>query len=228
MGTLFVVGTPIGNLEDISPRAVRVLGEVAVVAAEDTRRTRALLTHLGLSKPMLALYADVERGRAPLVLDALDRGDVAYCTDGGMPVVSDPGAHLVNQARSAGHDVVVIPGPSAVTAALAASGFSGDRFLFGGFLPRKSSEMTRIFLALEGDRRTYVAYESAPRLLKTLDIISATLPGRRCAVARELTKVHEEVRVGPALELADHYRARPPRGEVTVVVEGAAKKQGNA
>jgi 16S rRNA (cytidine1402-2'-O)-methyltransferase len=228
VGTLFIVGTPIGNLEDISPRAVRVLGEVGLVAAEDTRRTRALLTHLGLSKPLLAVYADVERGRTPRVLEALDAGDVAYCTDGGMPVVSDPGAHLVGSARAAGHDVVVIPGPSAVTAAVAASGFPGDRFVFGGFLPRKASEMTRAFEALEGDRRTYVAYESAQRLVKTLDIISATLPGRRCAVARELTKVHEEVRVGLAAELVEHYRGRPPKGEITIVVEGAARKQGNA
>jgi 16S rRNA (cytidine1402-2'-O)-methyltransferase len=225
LGTLFIVGTPIGNLEDISPRATRVLGEVALVAAEDTRRTRALLTHLGLSKPMVAVYADVERGRADQVLEALSTGDVAYCTDGGMPVVSDPGAHLVDRARGDGHAVVVVPGPSAVTAALAGSGFSGDRFIFGGFLPRKASEMTRGFQALADDRRTFVAYESPQRLLKTLDIIAATLPERRCAVARELTKVHEEVRVGNAAELAAHYRAKPPKGEVTILVEGASRKK---
>jgi 16S rRNA (cytidine1402-2'-O)-methyltransferase len=225
MGTLYVVGTPIGNLEDLTPRAARVLGEVALVAAEDTRRTRALLTHLGISKPMLAVYADVERARTGRVLEALDAGDVAYCTDGGMPAVSDPGAHVVDRARAAGHEVVVIPGPSAVTAAIAASGFAGDRFVFHGFLPRKSSEMTRLFASLEGDRRTHVAYESPQRLLKTLDIISATLPDRRCAVARELTKVHEEVRVGRAAELAQHYREAPPRGEITVLVEGAGRKE---
>jgi 16S rRNA (cytidine1402-2'-O)-methyltransferase len=225
VGTLFIIGTPIGNLEDITTRATRVLGEVALVAAEDTRRTRALLTHLGISKPMVAVYADVERGRADQVLEALLMGDVAYCTDGGMPVVSDPGAHLVDRARAAGHPVVVIPGPSAVTAALAGSGFGGDRFVFGGFLPRKASEMTRVFQALAEDRRTFVAFESPQRLLKTLDIISATLPDRRCAVARELTKVHEEIRVGSAAELAEHYRTRPPKGEVTILVEGASRKK---
>ncbi len=225
MGTLFVVGTPIGNLEDMTPRAARVLGEVSMVAAEDTRRTRALLTHLGISKPLLAIYADVERGRAQQVLDGLDAGDVAYCTDGGMPVVSDPGAHLVDRARAAGHPVVVIPGPSAVTAAIAGSGFGGDRFVFGGFLPRKSSEMTRLFESLAEDRRTFVAYESAQRVVKTLDIISATLPDRRCAVARELTKVYEEIRVGLSSELAEHYRARPPKGEITILIEGAARKK---
>ena len=223
MGTLYVVGTPIGNLEDISPRAARVLGEVSLVAAEDTRRTRALLTHLGIGKPLLSVHADVERSRAGRVLAALDAGDVALCTDGGMPVVSDPGAHLVDTARAHGHNVVVVPGPSAVTSALALSGFGGDRFVFLGFLPRKASEMTRAFEALAAERSTAVAFESPQRLLKTLDIISATLPGRRCAVARELTKVHEEVRVGTADELAGHYRQHPPRGEVTVLVEGARR-----
>ena len=225
MGTLYVVGTPIGNLEDLTPRAARVLAQVALVAAEDTRRTRGLLTHLGISKPLLAVYADVERARLERVLEALEAGDVAYCTDGGMPVVSDPGAHLVDQARGAGHEVVVIPGPSAVTAAIAASGFRGDRFRFLGFLPRKSTQMTALFEELVECRDTVVAYESPQRLLKTLDIISATLPARRCAVARELTKMHEEVRVGAAAELADHYRQVPARGEITVLVEGAARRK---
>ena len=225
MGTLYVVGTPIGNLEDITLRATRILGEVALVAAEDTRRTQALLTHLGIRKPLLALYADVERTRFQKVLDALGQGDVALCTDGGMPVVSDPGAFVIDRARGAGYQVTVIPGPSAATAALAASGFGGDRFVFLGFLPRKQSEMTTLFTAYLDDRRTLVGYESPQRLLKSLDTISATLPDRRVAVARELTKVHEEVRVGLAVELAGHYREHPPRGEVTLVVEGAAKKK---
>lgn len=225
MGTLFVVGTPIGNLEDISPRAGRVLGEVALVAAEDTRRTRALLTHLGIGKPLLSVHADVERSRAQRVLDALDHGDVALCTDGGMPAISDPGAHLVDMVRGAGHAVVVVPGPSAVTSALAASGFGADRFVFLGFLPRKASQMTAAFEALATERATAVAFESPQRLVKTLDIISATLPGRRCAVARELTKVHEEVRVGSASELAEHYRLHPPKGEITVLVEGAPRRR---
>ncbi|GAC1334582.1 MAG: hypothetical protein NVSMB17_16400 [Candidatus Dormibacteria bacterium] len=219
------MGTPIGNLEDITVRATRILGEVALVAAEDTRRTQALLTHLGIRKPLLALYAEVERTRFRKVLAALDQGDVALCTDGGMPVVSDPGAFVIDQARNSGHQVTVVPGPSAATAALAASGFGGDRFVFLGFLPRKQTEMTALFAAYGEDRRTLVAFESAQRLLKTLDTICATLPDRRVAVARELTKVHEEIRVAAADELAGHYRDHPPRGEVTLVVEGAARKK---
>jgi 16S rRNA (cytidine1402-2'-O)-methyltransferase len=223
LGTLYVVGTPIGNLEDLSPRAARVLGEVSLVAAEDTRRTLGLLTHLGLRKRMVSVHADVERSRGVTVVDALDSGDVAFCTDGGMPAISDPGAHLVALAREAGHEVVVVPGPSAVTAALALSGMNADRFIFLGFLPRKASEMTRVFENLRADRRTAVAFESPQRLLKTLDIIAATLPERHCAVARELTKVHEELRSGTATELAAHYRIHPPRGELTLVLAGAAK-----
>lgn len=223
--TLYIVGTPIGNLEDLTPRAARVLAAVALVAAEDTRRTRRLLTHLGVSKPMLSVHADAERGRANQIIAALQHGDVALCTDAGMPSISDPGAHLVERVREAGHDVAVIPGPSAVTAALALSGFSGDRFLFLGFLPRRSSEMTRAVEALTDEPRTAVAFESPNRLLKALDIIAATLPGRTCAVARELTKVHEELRTGTASALADHYRRHPPRGEITIVIEGAARRR---
>ncbi|MFN2464507.1 MAG: 16S rRNA (cytidine(1402)-2'-O)-methyltransferase [Candidatus Dormibacteria bacterium] len=219
-GTLYVVGTPIGNLEDLSPRGARVLGEVILVAAEDTRRTQALLTHLGIRKPLIAVYAEVERSRSGRVLEALTGGDVALCTDGGMPAISDPGAFLVNSARAAGHVVVVIPGPTAVASALAASGFSADRFIFLGFLPRKQTQMTAAFLELEDERRTVVAYESPHRLLKALDTISTTLADRRVAVARELTKVHEEVRVATAEVLAAHYREHPPRGEVTIVIEG--------
>ena len=220
-----MVGTPIGNLDDLTPRAARVLGEVALVAAEDTRRTRGLLSHLGLHKPLISLHGDVERARLPRVLETLAGGDVAFCTDGGMPVVSDPGAALVDAARQAGFSVVVVPGPSAVAAALAGSGFSGDRFVFLGFLPRKSSEMTRAVTALAEDRRTAVAFESPHRLLKALDIIAAVLPARRCAVARELTKVHEEIRVATAAELGEHYRQHPPRGEITLLVEGAPKRR---
>jgi 16S rRNA (cytidine1402-2'-O)-methyltransferase len=225
LGTLYVVGTPIGNLEDLSPRAARVFAEVGLVAAEDTRRTMGLLTHLGLRKRMVSLHADVERARARGVVAELDSIDVAFCTDGGMPAISDPGAHLVELAREAGHAVVVVPGPSAVTAALAISGMNADRFIFLGFLPRKGAEMTRLMEGLREDRNTLVALESPQRLLKSLDIIAATLPERRCAVARELTKVHEELRVGTAAELAAHYRAHPPRGEITLVVAGAAKKR---
>jgi 16S rRNA (cytidine1402-2'-O)-methyltransferase len=228
MGTLYVVGTPIGNLEDLTPRAVRVLGEVDLVAAEDTRRTRRLLTHLGISKPLLSVHADAERGRAAQVIDALREGDVALCTDAGMPSISDPGAHLVDRVRDAGHGLAVIPGPSAVTAALALSGFNADRFVFLGFLPRKASEIARTVGALALETRTVVAFESPYRLIKALDIIAEALPERRCAVARELTKVHEELRVGAASELAAHYRQKAVKGEITLLVEGAPGRRKSA
>jgi len=211
MGTLYVIGTPIGNLEDLAPRAARTLAEVALVAAEDTRRTRQLLTHLGISKPLLSVHAGAERGRATQVVEALVDGDVALCTDAGMPSISDPGAHLVGRARAAGHHVVVIPGPSAVTAALALSGFAADRFIFLGFLPRKAGEMARTVGALAEETRTAVAFESPYRLLKALDIIAQTLPGRRCAVAGSSSS---PTLAGPAAHPRPRRRAsaarRPP------------------
>jgi 16S rRNA (cytidine1402-2'-O)-methyltransferase len=215
------VGTPIGNLEDLTPRAARILGEVSLVAAEDTRRTRALLTHLGISKPMARLDANVEHSpRLASVVEALDRGDVAFCTDGGMPLVSDPGARLVQAAGEAGHDVTVIPGPSAVTAALALAGVSADAFVFLGFLPRKPGQMTKLLENLRDEVRPAVAFDSPHRLVKSLRLIADGLPDRRLAVAREITKVHEELRWGTAAELLEHYTSHPPKGEITIVVEG--------
>jgi 16S rRNA (cytidine1402-2'-O)-methyltransferase len=196
-----------------------------LVAAEDTRRTRALLSHLGLHRPLISVHGDIERPRSGHILSALAGGDVAFCTDAGMPALSDPGAATVTAARDAGHQVVVVPGPSAVTAALALSGFAADRFIFAGFLPRKTGELTRLFESLSGEHRTVVAFDSPQRLLKSLDIISAALPERRCAVARELTKVHEECRVAVAGELLRHYRANPAKGEITIVIEGAPKRK---
>ena len=216
-----MVGTPIGNLDDLSPRAARILGEVSLVAAEDTRRTRALLTHLGISKPMARLDANVEHSpRLERVLKALAAGDVALCTDGGMPVISDPGARLVSAARAAGHAVAVVPGPSAVTAALALAGVAADRFLFLGFLPRKATQMVRAFELLREEARPAVAFESPQRLLKALGILAEVLPERRVSVAREMTKIHEELRSGTAAELLSHYEQHPPRGEICIVIEG--------
>jgi 16S rRNA (cytidine1402-2'-O)-methyltransferase len=209
----------------MTPRAARILAEVSLVAAEDTRRTRQLLTHLGISKPMVSLHADAERARTDQVLRALESGDVAFCTDGGMPNISDPGAFLVDHAHAAGVRVEVIPGPSAVTSALALAGVPANRFVFAGFLPRKSSEMTRTVAELGALSMPTVYFESPVRLLKALDIISTTLPDRRCWVAREMTKVHEELRSGSAAELALHYRAHPPRGEVTLIVGGAQRSR---
>jgi 16S rRNA (cytidine1402-2'-O)-methyltransferase len=213
-----VVGTPIGNLEDLSLRATRVLGAVSLVAAEDTRRTRALLSHLGVSKPMERLDANVEHSpRLLRVVAALDAGDVALCSDGGMPVISDPGAKLVQAARAAGHAVEVIPGPSAVTAALALAGVPADSFVFLGFLPRKATQMARALEALREEARPAVAFESPMRLLKALQVAADVLPERQVAVARELTKVHEELRWGTPTELLAHYIAHVPKGEITII-----------
>jgi 16S rRNA (cytidine1402-2'-O)-methyltransferase len=223
-GTLFVVGTPIGNLEDLTPRAARVLGEVAAVAAEDTRRTRGLLSHLGLRVRLISLPAEAERDRAGAVLNLLRDGrDVALVTDAGMPGISDPGQFLVSSCLEEGIAVTVVPGPSAVLAALVASGLPSDRWSFEGFLPRKGPARRARLAAIAGDDRTTVVFESPRRAAGTLgDLAAACGEGRRAAVARELTKVHEEVLRGTLAELAAELGGRDEvKGEVTIVLEGA-------
>jgi 16S rRNA (cytidine1402-2'-O)-methyltransferase len=221
-GTLYVVGTPIGNLEDLTPRAARILGEVDVVAAEDTRRTRGLLTHLGLHTRLVSLPAVGERARAESVLNELRAGrDVALVTDAGMPGVSDPGQFLVSRAIEDGLQVTVVPGPSAVLHALVASGLPSDRWAFEGFLPRKGRERTDRLATLAQDERTTVVFESPRRVGATLEDLAQALGiDRRAAVCRELTKLHEEVVRGTLGELAASYADREVRGEVGIVIEG--------
>ena len=223
-GTLFVVGTPIGNLEDLTPRAARVLGEVDAVAAEDTRRTRGLLAHLGVRVRLLSLPAAAERERTEPVLALLRDGrDVALVTDAGMPGVSDPGQHLIARALAEGMAVEVVPGPSAVLAALVASGLPAERWAFEGFLPRKGPARRERLASIAGDPRAAVLFESPRRAAVTLgDLVAACGPDRRGAVARELTKLHEEVLRGTLAELAADLAGRDEvKGEVTIVVEGA-------
>jgi 16S rRNA (cytidine1402-2'-O)-methyltransferase len=215
-----VVATPIGNLEDVTLRALRVLGEVSAIAAEDTRVTARLLARHGLRKPMISYRAPVERRSLGRVLDALETGDVALVSDAGTPTLSDPGQALVDAAWDAGHQVVPIPGPSAVTAALAASGFGGTGFSFLGYLPRKPGQLRRLLERLREDERPAVAFESPHRVIKSLQAIAEVLPERRLAVARELTKVHEEVLRGTAAELGQALDGRA-RGEFTLVIAGA-------
>jgi 16S rRNA (cytidine1402-2'-O)-methyltransferase len=215
-----VVATPIGNLEDVTLRALRVLGEVSAIAAEDTRVTARLLTRHGLRKPMISYRAPVERRSLGRILDALETGDVALVSDAGTPTLSDPGQALVDAAWDAGHQVVPIPGPSAVTAALAASGFGGTGFSFLGYLPRKPGQLRRLLERLREDERPAVAFESPHRVIKSLQAIAEVLPERRLAVARELTKVHEEVLRGTAAELGQALDGRA-RGEFTLVIAGA-------
>ena len=220
MGKLYVVGTPIGNLEDLTPRAARVLGEVSLIAAEDTRVTRRLLSHLGLHTPMVSYNEHNQHQRLPALLDALGSGGVALVTDAGMPGVSDPGAELVSQAAAAGFPVEAVPGVSAVTTAMAMSGMSGDEFLFLGFLPRKARERRARLQKLTRSTHTLVIFEAPHRLQATLKDIVAVLGDREMSVCRELTKFYEEVFRGNASEALTHFRE--PRGEFVLVLHGAA------
>jgi 16S rRNA (cytidine1402-2'-O)-methyltransferase len=217
---LFVVATPIGNLEDVTARAVRVLGEVGAIAAEDTRVTSRLLARHGIRKPLISYRAPVERRGLPRVMSALDEGDVALVSDAGTPTLSDPGQALVTAAWAAGHTVVPIPGPSAISAALSVAGYGGPGFVFLGYLPRKPGEMRRLLASLADDPRPAVAFESPYRARKSLGLIAAALPDRQLTVARELTKVHEQVVRGTATEVLAAL-SDPARGEFTLVISGA-------
>jgi 16S rRNA (cytidine1402-2'-O)-methyltransferase len=212
-----VVGTPIGNLEDITLRAVRVLGEVSAIAAEDTRVTSRLLARHGLRKPMLSYRAPVEERGLPRVLAALEQGDVALVTDAGTPVLSDPGQRLVAAAWEAGHRVVPLPGPSAVTAALSASGLPGTGFCFTGYLPRKAGELRRLFESLRDAPGPVLAFESPYRIRKSLAVLAEVLPDRQVALARELTKLHEEIVRGTPSEVLGALGERV-KGEITLVI----------
>ena len=220
-GTLYVVATPIGNLGDLTPRAAEVLRSVAAVAAEDTRRTLKLFAHLGAPVPdMLSLPAFDERARVGRIVERLVAGeDVALCTDAGTPGVSDPGAALVAAAWDAGARVVPVPGPSAALAALSASGFPADRFLFAGFLPRKGGARAEALRALAGAGATLVLYEAGNRTAATLADLAAALGDRPALVARELTKLHETLLRGTLADVAARIPAEVP-GEVTIVVSG--------
>ena len=218
MPTLYIVGTPIGNLEDLTPRAARVLGEVSLVAAEDTRVSRRLLSHLGIRPRTTSFHQHNWRDKLDGVLAELARGDVALVTDAGMPGISDPGSELVAAAAQAGFKVEVVPGPSAVTAALALSGFPGDAFLFLGFLPRRKKERQTSLRQVSSSAVPLVLFEAPHRLRATLADLDTVLGDRPLAVCRELTKLHEEVFRGTAAQALDHFAS--PRGEVVVVLQG--------
>jgi len=221
--TLYVVATPLGNLADLSARAADLLRTVPVVAAEDTRRTRGLLTHLGVAPQLLSYHAHSEDRRLATLLEILRGGrDVALVSDAGTPVVSDPGTELVAAVRAAGITVVPIPGPSAVATALSAAGLRGDRYLFLGFLPRKGGERARLLARAAEEEWSVVLFEAPARLVDLLeDLAKMAGGGRRAVVARELTKLHEEIRSGTLDELGRYYSEHPPRGELTLVLEGA-------
>jgi 16S rRNA (cytidine1402-2'-O)-methyltransferase len=222
-GKLVVCGTPIGNLEDAPPRLARVLAEADLVACEDTRQTRKLLTHLGVKTRMTSYHDVDERDRAKDLADRVAAGlSLALVTDAGMPAVSDPGYHLVAACLERGVQVEVVPGPSAVLAALVVSGLPTDRFCFEGFPPRRVGARDRRLAELAAEPRTMVFFEAPHRALATLGAMAVAFGADRpCAVVRELTKVHEEVLRGSLAEVAERLAANGPRGELTLVVGGA-------
>jgi 16S rRNA (cytidine1402-2'-O)-methyltransferase len=227
-GTLYIVATPIGNLDDLSPRATRALGSASLIAAEDTRRTRRLLDRVGLAKEMLSLFEHNEESQSARILEALAGGrDVALVSDAGTPLISDPGLRLVRAAITAGIAVECIPGPSAVTAALSVAGLPTDRFAFEGFLPRKQAQRGARLAELAAESRTLVFFESVHRVAATLaDMIAAFGEDRSAVVARELTKINEQVARGSLRELAARLdRDIPLRGEFVIVVAGETRER---
>lgn len=220
-----LVGTPIGNLGDLSPRAVEALTTADTIACEDTRRTRALLSHLGLpaARRLIAVHDHNEAAEVAGVLARLDKGEqVVVVTDAGMPGISDPGERLVAAAAAAGHAVEVVPGPTAMIAALVVSGLPTSRFCFEGFLPRKGSSRSRRLAEVSADQRTTVIFEAPHRIRHTVaDLAEAAGGLRRVALVRELTKLHEEIWRGTLAGAVEHLATKEPRGEFVVVLDGA-------
>ena len=221
MGTLYLVATPIGNLDDITLRALHILESVPLIAAEDTRHTMKLLTHFGLRRQLISLHAKNEARQLQTIVARLEQHDIALVSDAGTPALSDPGVRLVSAAVAAGHPVMPIPGPSAVLAALVSSGLPTNQFTFLGFLPRKRGELERLIRETAQAKRSFVFFESPHRIVKTLDIMASALGPRSLVVAREITKVHEEFLRGTPATLLEHFAKSPPRGELTVVVAGS-------
>ena len=223
MPVLYVVATPIGNLEDITARAVRVLREVSLIAAEDTRKTRRLLTAYGIRTPLTSYYEHNKLAKLDRILAQLEKGDIALVSEAGMPGISDPGYELIVAAGQRNIPIVPVPGPSAVTTAVAVSGLPTDRFLYIGFLPNRAAARRRALEAVAGEPGTVVALEAPHRLAAALEDIREALGDRRIAVCRELTKLHEEIFRGTVSQAMAHFTA--PRGEVTLVIEGQVNRE---
>jgi len=221
MGTLYLVATPIGNLEDLSPRAVRTLRQVRLIAAEDTRLTRRLLTHFDIHTPLTSYFEHNKLTKLDNILAALGLGDVALVSDAGTPAINDPGYELVRAALGAGHAVSPIPGPSAPLAALAASGLPTDTFLYLGYLPRRSADRMALAAQVAALPHTLVFLEAPHRLYGALTDLRMVLGDRQVAVARELTKLHEQIWRGTLEEALTYFEQEDPRGEFTLVVAGS-------
>lgn len=221
-GTLFIVPTPIGNLEDITLRAVRVLREVTLIAAEDTRTTGNLLRHYDISTPLTSYHEHNKLTKLDVIFAALETGSVALVSDAGTPGISDPGYELIQEAIGRGIRVEPLPGASAVITALVASGLPTEQFIFLGFLPRTDRARAELYAGLRTELRTAVAYESPNRLVESLGALCAVLGADRpVCVARELTKIHEDFQRGPASDILSHFQAAPPRGEIVLMIGGA-------
>ncbi|MFQ6100449.1 MAG: 16S rRNA (cytidine(1402)-2'-O)-methyltransferase [Anaerolineae bacterium] len=225
MGTLYLVGTPIGNLEDITLRALRILKEVTLIAAEDTRRARILARRYEIETPVTSYFEGNKLTKLETVLRALDAGDVALICEAGMPGLSDPGYELIRTAVERDYAVVPVPGPSAPVTALVVSGLPSDSFLYLGFLPRRQSERRRLLSEVADERRTLIAFEVPHRLRKSLADVEAVLGDRPLAVCRELTKLHEEVWRGTVAEARAYFDEAEPRGEFTLVIGGASEER---
>lgn len=221
MGILYLVPTPIGNLEDITLRALRVLREVKLIAAEDTRTSRVLLQHFEITTPLTSYHEHNKLAKLDAIFAALESGDVALVSDAGTPGISDPGYELIREAIARGVTVTPLPGANAALTALIGSGLNTETFLFAGFPPRKPKQRRELFERLAHVPRTLIFYESPNRLTDMLTDIGAVLADRPVVVARELSKIYEEFRRGTAAELLAHFTATPPRGEIVVLIDGA-------
>ena len=216
---LYIVSTPIGNLSDITVRASKILAECGLILAEDTRTSRKLLDHLGISVHTRAYHDFNKEKVTPEIIELLKAGtDIAQITDAGTPGIADPAFYLVRAAIGAGLEVIPVPGASAFLAALVASGLPTDRFVFENFLPNKSSQRRKLFESLKGEPRTVIFYETPHRIVKTLEDVKAVLGGVRVVIARELTKLHEEFLRGSAEELLARFEQKPPKGEMVVML----------
>ena len=224
MGTLYLVATPIGNLEDMSPRAIRIMHEVSLIAAEDTRHTSQLLSHFEIETPLTSYYEHNKLSKLHSILDHLAQGDVALVSDAGTPAINDPGYELVRAALASGYDVKPIPGPSAPISALAVSGLPTDSFLYLGYLPNKKTERRKFVGLVANLPYTLIFLESPHRIVESLDDLLVSLGDRRVCVAREMTKMFEEYWRGTMSGAVEHFKSQPARGEFTLVVEGKPKE----
>src|SRR5258706_10056685 len=226
MGTLYLVATPIGNLEDMSPRAVRVLHEASLIAAEDTRHTGKLLKHFEIETPLTSYFEHNKLNKLDFILDKLSIGDVALVSDAGTPAINDPGYELVRAALASNHNVVPVPGPSAPVTALAVSGLPTDSFLYLGYLPSKTSERHKRLQEVESQPYTLIFFESPHRIVDSLEDILSILGDRQICAAREMTKMFEEYWRGTISGAVEYFKSQTIKGEFTLVIEGKQKQEG--